>query len=88
MFGDTVKVTEAQKRRVPCPRCGARSGKACRSSRIPGANTFGGGRGGPPDLDRAHAERRAEYLERRRVRWFVRDLVLGLRGLAAMAVHS
>lgn len=55
-------VTEAQKRTVACPRCGARRGKPCRGSRIPGANTFGGGWGGPPDLDRAHGERRAAYL--------------------------
>lgn len=57
-----VKVTETQKRTVSCPFCGARSGKPCRSSRIPGPNSFGGGWGGPPDLDTAHKERRASYL--------------------------
>src|SRR6267142_5873177 len=59
----TPRVTESQKRTIACPRCDARFGKACRGSRIPGANTFGGGWGGPPDLDRAHAERRAAFLE-------------------------
>lgn len=57
-----VVVTEAQKRSVECPICGARKGRACRSSRIPGANTLGGGWGGPPDLGRAHGERRAAYI--------------------------
>ena len=56
------KVTEAQKRSVECPQCGAKRGKACKGSRIPGPNTFGGGWGGPSDLDRAHDERRAAYL--------------------------
>ena len=61
-------VTEAQKRTIACPQCGAARGKACRGSRIPGANTFGGGWGGPPDLDRAHGERRAAYLAREAAR--------------------
>jgi hypothetical protein len=55
-------VTEKHKRRVVCPSCNAQPGQPCRSSRIPGANTFGGGWGGPPDLDTAHRERRAAYL--------------------------
>ena len=55
-------VTEAQKRSIACPRCDAGKGKPCKSSRIPGPNTFGGGWGGPPDLDTAHRERRAAYL--------------------------
>lgn len=58
------RLSEAEKRRVPCPTCGASRGKACRSSRIPlpGANTFGGGWGGLPDLERAHEARRLEAL--------------------------
>jgi hypothetical protein len=55
-------VTEMQKRTVACPTCGVGKGKPCRSSRQPGAHTFGGGWGGPPDLERAHAERRQAYL--------------------------
>lgn len=58
-----VKVTETQKRSVACPRCGVGKGRACRGERIPGPNTFGGGWGGPPDLDRSHAERRAAFVE-------------------------
>ena len=57
-----ARLTEAQKRSVTCPTCHASAGKACRGSRIPGANTLGGGWGGPPDLDRAHDARRAEAL--------------------------
>jgi hypothetical protein len=60
----TIKVTESQKRSIVCPRCGRRVGEACRGERIPGPNSFGGGWGGPPDLDRAHAERRIAYLVR------------------------
>ena len=56
------RLTEAQKRSVACPTCSAGAGKACRSSRIPGANTLGGGWGGPPDLDRAHDARRQAAL--------------------------
>lgn len=59
---NTIRVSEKQKRFISCPVCGARPGRPCRSSRIPGANTLGGGWGGPPALGRAHAERRAEYL--------------------------
>lgn len=58
----TQKVTEAQKRSVDCPNCGAKRGKPCKSSRIPGPNTFGGGWGGAPDLDNSHTERRSAYL--------------------------
>jgi len=58
------KVTEAQKRSVECPECGARAGKPCKGSRIPGPNTFGGGWGGPPDLDRSHDKRRQAYLDK------------------------
>ena len=61
-MSNAVKVTEAHKRSVDCPMCGARRGRACKGSRIPGANTLGGGWGGPPDLDRSHDERRAAYL--------------------------
>ena len=56
------RLTEAQKRSVVCPRCGAPADEACRGSRTPGANTLGGGWGGPPSLDRAHDERRTEAL--------------------------
>ena len=58
----TEQVTERQKRSVECPQCGAAAGRPCESSRIPGANSFGGGWGGPPYLERAHAARRAAYL--------------------------
>lgn len=64
----TTKISESAKRNVPCPRCLARAGRPCRSSRIPGANTLGGGWGGPPDLDRAHPERRDAALALRRYR--------------------
>ena len=52
------RMTEAQKRTVFCPVCGAWPGKACRSSSIP----LGGGWGGPGDLKRAHERRRPAYL--------------------------
>ena len=58
-----VRLTERQKRGVPCPTCHAAAGKACRGSRIPGANTFGGGWGGPPDLERAHDTRREAAIQ-------------------------
>jgi hypothetical protein len=54
----TTRITERVKRMYVCPKCDARRGRPCRGSRIPGANTLGGGWGGPPPLDRAHAERR------------------------------
>ena len=56
------RLSEAQKRSVACPTCHASAGKACKGSRTPGANTLGGGWGGPPDLDRAHDARRLEAL--------------------------
>lgn len=56
------RLSEAQKRAVACPTCGVSAGKACRGSRTPGPNTFGGGWGGPPDLDRAHDTRRQAAL--------------------------
>lgn len=62
-----TKVSESEKRTVECPECGARPGKRCRSSRLPGPNTFGGGWGGPPDLDRAHKARREAFIARRPV---------------------
>ena len=55
-------VSETAKRRVACPKCGADAGKPCKGSRIPGANSLGGGWGGPPSLDRAHDERRDAWL--------------------------
>lgn len=58
----TGTVSEAHKRTVACPQCGAPRGRACKSSRIPGAHTPGGGWGGPPDLDRAHEARKAAYV--------------------------
>ena len=58
----SLLVSEAQKRAVECPRCYARSGRACTSSKMPGQNTLGGGWGGYPALDRAHPERRDAYL--------------------------
>ena len=57
-----LRLSEAQKRAVACPTCHASAGTACRGSRTPGADTLGGGWGGPPDLDRAHGARRAEAL--------------------------
>ena len=59
---NVLRLTERQKRSVPCPTCHAAAGKPCRGSRIPGANTFGGGWGGPPDLERAHEARRKAAL--------------------------
>ena len=57
------RLSEAQKRAVACPKCHVPAGTACRGSRIPGPNTFGGGWGGPPDLDRAHDTRRQAALD-------------------------
>lgn len=45
---------------VACPKCGARRGHPCRSSRIPSAATLGGGWGGYPVLNRVHPERAVE----------------------------
>jgi hypothetical protein len=42
-----------------CPRCAARPGRACRGTRIPSPYSFGGGWGGPSNLDKPHAERYA-----------------------------
>ena len=42
---------------VKCPKCGASYKRSCVSSRIPSANTLGGGWGGPPALSRSHPER-------------------------------
>lgn len=42
-----------------CPTCDARPGRGCRGSRIPSANSFGGGWGGPSELARPHQERAA-----------------------------
>lgn len=62
------RISEEDKRSVACPYCGRRPGKPCRSSRQPGPNTFGGGWGGPPDLDVAHLARRAAFVARVRGR--------------------
>ena len=81
------RLTEAQKRSVACPKCCAAAGKPCRGSRIPGANTFGGGWGGPPDLDRAHDERRAEALRTQATK-IVTSSTYGKPGTATRAVPS
>lgn len=50
-----------------CPECGAVPGKPCKGSRIPSANTLGGGWGGPPPRKRPHdarLARRREWLAR------------------------
>lgn len=68
-----LRLSAAQRQAVPCPACGAQQGRPCRGSRIPGANTLGGGWGGPPSLKREHEERvakaraQAEADERRAV---------------------
>jgi hypothetical protein len=46
--------------KVRCPECGRRAGRDCQGSRIPSANSFGGGWGGPSDLQRPHQERVVE----------------------------
>ncbi|MCK4718612.1 MAG: hypothetical protein KAT70_08085 [Thermoplasmata archaeon] len=49
----------------PCPKCGARPGRECKGTRIPSANSYGGGWGGPSTLSRPHDERytvRREWL--------------------------
>jgi hypothetical protein len=81
-------VTEAQKRSIACPRCGAGKGKPCKGSRIPGPNTFGGGWGGPPALDTAHRERRAAFLARDAKRTAHAALVVALRAFTASAGHN
>jgi len=63
---DGPRITERQKRSVPCPECGRPAGKPCASSRIPSPSSFGGGWGGPPDLEHAHPARRAEFLAKHR----------------------
>lgn len=52
-----TRMTEAVRRSVPCPTCGARKGAPCLSSRLPGANTLGGGWGGHTPRSREHAQR-------------------------------
>jgi hypothetical protein len=51
------RLTATERRSTPCPVCGRSRGKACVGSRIPGANTLGGGWGGPTDLRREHPAR-------------------------------
>ena len=46
-----------------CPECGARRGRPCKGSRIPSANSFGGGWGGPSDRTRPHNARYAARKE-------------------------
>jgi len=53
----TKRLTATERRSIPCPTCQRARGKACAGSRIPGANTLGGGWGGPPDLRREHPAR-------------------------------
>jgi hypothetical protein len=52
-----MRLNADDRRSVTCPTCYARTGRACVSSRQPGANTLGGGWGGPPELDREHPAR-------------------------------
>lgn len=66
-------ISEAKKRSVRCPKCGRGKGRPCVSSRQPGANTFGGGWGGPSDLDRAHPARLASFLEKREEKTLTRE---------------
>ena len=56
----TIRLTVAQRQSVICPTCGAMRGRPCKGSRIPGANTLGGGWGGPTSLQREHAARVAD----------------------------
>ena len=49
---------------VHCPYCGARPGRSCKGERIPSANSFGGGWGGPPPRKNSHPERIAEAKQR------------------------
>ncbi len=42
---------------VRCPECLRGKHRACRGSRIPSPSMFGGGWGGPADLERPHAAR-------------------------------
>jgi hypothetical protein len=59
------RMSENEKRTIACPKCSASPGHPCKGSRIPGPSTFGGGWGGPPDLDRAHEQRRAAIIASR-----------------------
>ena len=57
---------------VTCPTCEARPGRECRSSRQPGPNSYGGGWGGPPAMQRPHPARvqaRREYNARVQARF-------------------
>ena len=40
-----------------CPKCDARPGKRCTSSRASSCNSYGGGWGGYAELSRSHTER-------------------------------
>ena len=67
------RVSEEEKRSVSCPKCGADRGRPCKSTRIPSASSLGGGWGGPPNLDVAHAARRfkarLDVMDDGRPRW-------------------
>lgn len=52
-----IRLTAAQRQSVSCHVCGVQEGRPCKGSRIPGANTLGGGWGGPSSLKREHEER-------------------------------
>jgi hypothetical protein len=52
-----LRLSAAQRQSVECPVCVVRRGQPCQGSRIPGANTFGGGWGGPSSLKREHPAR-------------------------------
>ena len=60
-----TRTSEAERRSVTCPDCGARKGAPCMSSRLPGANTLGGGWGGRTDRKREHTARIDAALARR-----------------------
>ena len=49
--------TRITSKMVTCPYCLARPGRSCKGERIPSANTFGGGWGGPPPRKNSHPER-------------------------------
>jgi len=59
-----AKMKRITSKMVTCPYCGARPGRLCKGERIPGANTFGGGWGGPPPRQTPHPARVALAKER------------------------
>ncbi len=55
--GKSKVATKIRTKSVTCPRCAARPGQDCKSSRISSSNTLGGGWGGYAPLTRSHSER-------------------------------